>query len=93
MPARTSELPVPLTGDARDARKKFLVLACAVDRVELVIAWRKPSRPAIPLLGSVTAILSHPWWKVARTALIPFLPRKIRAAALLYRLWKFRQKK
>jgi hypothetical protein len=76
--------------DARDTRKKYLVLACALDRVELALAWRKPARSSNPILGGFSQLVSGPWWQIARTAIVPFLPRKLRAAALIYRLWRAR---
>jgi hypothetical protein len=76
--------------DARDTRKKYLVLACSLDRVELALAWRKPARPSNPILGSISQLVSGPWWQLARTAIVPFLPRKLRAAAFLYRMWRTR---
>jgi hypothetical protein len=87
MPSRTPELAAPLIPDDRDARKKYLLLACACDRVELALAWRKSSQPAHGLAG----LVSNPWVHMATSALTPFLPRKFRAAAFLYRLWRSRK--
>ncbi len=89
MPERSSELS-PSLNERREARKKFLVLACSLDRVELALAWQRPAKPANPILGGLSGIFSGPWWQVARTVVTPFLPKKIRAAALLYRMWRSR---
>jgi hypothetical protein len=87
MPTRAADLPAQLTNDELDARKKYLVLACACDRVELALAWRP--RPNTPL-SALSGLVSGPWLQVAAAALTPLLPRKIRAAAFLYRLWRSR---
>lgn len=89
MPERSSELS-PALNEQREARKKFLVLACSLDRVELALAWQRPAKPANPLLGGLSSMMSGPWWEVARTAILPLLPKKFRAAAFLYRLWRAR---
>jgi hypothetical protein len=75
-----------LSGPERDARKKYLVLACACDRVELALAWRRPAEAS----GPFGALLSNPWLKAATTLITPLLPRKLRVANLLFRLWKSR---
>lgn len=86
MPTRSTDSAAPVTGENRETRKKYLALACACDRVELVLAWRKPARPANLLSG----LVSSPWLQIAASALTPLLPRKLRAAAFMYRLWRSR---
>jgi hypothetical protein len=81
-PAGAAQLTSSLS--AREERKKFLSLACACDRVELALTWQKASRP----LGMMSGIVKNPWLQVATASLTPFLPRKLRLAGLLYRLWK-----
>ncbi|ATC65533.1 hypothetical protein CMV30_17135 [Nibricoccus aquaticus] len=84
MPPRSPQLPAPLSTEDCESRKKFLALACACDRVELALAWKKPARPQTALGG----LVSGPWVPLALSALTPLLPRKLRAAAFLFRLWK-----
>jgi hypothetical protein len=88
MPTRSADLPAQLTDAELDARKKYLALACACDRVELALAWRP--RPDTPL-KTLTGLVAGPWLHVAASALTPLLPKKLRAAAFLYRLWRARQ--
>jgi hypothetical protein len=68
----------------REERKRFLVLACACDRVELALALRRPNKP----LDVVSGLLSGSWGQVAGRVLTPLLPRKLRFASFLYRLWQ-----
>jgi hypothetical protein len=70
----------------KEERKKFLVLACACDRVELSLIWRRPARA----LAGVAGFVSNPWVQAATSVVTPFLPRKFRAASALFSLWKSR---
>jgi hypothetical protein len=75
---------------AREARKKFLVLACACDRVELALIWRENSRSA-GANGSWGALLSNPWLGTAVGLIPALLPRRLRVASLLLRMWRARR--
>jgi len=88
MPERTVSSPTaPFDRIGRDARKRYLVLACACDRLELALAWRRPSPPP---WQSLTRFVSGNWMQFASAAASIFMPRKIRTAAVLYRLFRSR---
>ena len=87
MPTRPAVIVPQLTSSEREARKRFLILACACDRVELALAWRQPSRTMSIMSGIAAAT---PWLQTASSFLLPLLPRKFRFATSLYRLWKAR---
>jgi hypothetical protein len=86
MPPRAFGGAATLSSAERDARKKYLVLACACDRVELALAWKRPAQASGPL----GVLMSNPWVQTATTLITPWLPRKLRVANLLFRLWKSR---
>jgi hypothetical protein len=87
MPPRASDATIPLSAAEREVRKKYLALACACDRVELALIWKKRSEQAAGPLG---ALISNPWISAAASLLTPLLPRKLRVASFLFRLWKRR---
>lgn len=75
-------------GVNRAARKKLLELACACDRIEFAVAWRKTTRPA---KTTASLLASNPWTEIAITALAPFLPRKLRLLGAVFKLWQARK--
>jgi hypothetical protein len=82
-----------LSASAREARKKFLVLACACDRVELALIWKKHTRSSAvrPGSGTLATLFSNPWFNTAVGLIPALLPRKLRVASLLLRMWRARR--
>jgi hypothetical protein len=56
----------------------------------LALIWRRQHRHAEPA-GAFSSILSLPWLQAAVGLIPALLPRKLRVASLLYRLWRGRR--
>lgn len=76
MPARTS-------GDrprlSLDARRQLLLVACTIDRVNLLAKFKSPPRAAVLGLPHQLA----PWMETAATVAARFLPPKLRLLTTL----------
>lgn len=67
-----------------EARKRLLLLACTIDRLELASACDRSVHHG-PVLRALT---QGPWIDLAATALLPLLPRRLRMISAAWRLWQ-----
>lgn len=67
-----------------DERKHLLLVACTVDRLDLVAALKRP--PAA--VRVITGLRHLPWLDLAGNLVIGLLPRKLRFLATAWRFWR-----
>ncbi|MCU0794188.1 MAG: hypothetical protein MUE42_15370 [Opitutaceae bacterium] len=60
--------------------------------MELTLIWRKHTRsPPAAAKGTLGTLFSNPWFNTAVGLIPALLPRKLRVASLLLRMWRGRR--
>jgi hypothetical protein len=81
MPSPDVQLTRPLD---REARKRLLLIACTIDRLEVATARRGPEKVASILSG----LVNEPWLQRVVPMLIPLLPGRLGMIAKAWRMWQ-----